>query len=423
MTKVILQIESLARGEAIARHDGRVVFVEGAVPGDRVEVELQEEKGRSAKGQLLRVLEPSPHRRTPACPHADRCGGCQWLHVDEKAQAAAKEALFYGALERIGGVARTDLDARPIILSRAALGYRHRAKFHLRKRQLGFAARASHELVEIERCGLLTPPLQEALGRLKEAVRELGPPPGSTDVSLATDGKRVSAAFHGAKTSAAAVERAGQIRGRARLDGVLLVPEAGPMKASGEVLLRHAAPHAPGVTLYGRADLFAQANLETNPELVRIALEALGDAKQVLELHSGAGNFTFAMHASGRTITAVEYAADSLELARRSAREAKLDGIRFVQGDALKIAAGLAAEGARFDALLLDPPRTGARGIGAVAGALAVQTVVYVSCDPATLARDVRELVEAGFRPVEATPVDMFPQTFHVEGVVRLERR
>ncbi|MFN7131120.1 MAG: class I SAM-dependent RNA methyltransferase [Myxococcales bacterium] len=423
MPKVVLQIDSLARGEAVARRDGQVVFVPGAAPGDTVEVEVPDSAESAVRASLLRVLEPSPSRREPGCPHFGRCGGCQWLHVDEDAQARAKEALFYDALRRIGGIDRARLDAHPLVRSRTPLHYRQRAKLHLKKGALGYAALASHELVELTECRLLSPLLEAALLRIKAALPAAGVPSGATDLSVATDGRRVSAAFHGAAPSKASLERATKLMRAARLDGVLLAPESGPLQAVGEVLLRQPAPLADGVTLYGRPDLFAQANPETNPELVRRAVEGLGDARRVLELYAGAGNFTFAMAARGQEVTAVEYGADALELARRSAREAKLTNVRFMQGDSLKLAAALAREGQPFDAVLLDPPRIGAKGIAKALGPLGAKRIVYVSCDPATLARDAKELEAAGYVAVEAVPVDMFPQTFHVEGVLRLERR
>ncbi len=157
-----------------------------------------------------------------------------------------------------------------------------------------------------------------------------------------------------------------------------------------------------------------------------MALEGLklkeGAPARLLELYSGAGNFTFAAARRGAQVTAVESSSEALDFARRSAREAAVQSARFILGEALGVASGLSREGQRYDALLLDPPRAGAKGLGRTAAALGVQRVVYVSCDPATLARDARDLCACGFRCVWGAPVDMFPQTCHVEGVLVLER-
>jgi 23S rRNA (uracil1939-C5)-methyltransferase len=214
----------------------------------------------------------------------------------------------------------------------------------------------------------------------------------------------------------------------AGLDGaVVVVVDGARGQPQGDALLSVPAPGADGVVLHHRADLFAQANAAGNVLLVAEAMRALGPAGasaggRLLELYAGNGNFTFAAVRQGWVATTVESSLDPVELARRSAREAQVTGVRFIQGDAPRVAEAVAREGQAFDALLLDPPRAGARGIGAVAARSGARRVVYVSCDPATLARDVGELRAAGFLPTEATPVDMFPQTFHLEAVVVLVR-
>ena len=419
---VTLTIEGLASGgDAIARHAGKVVFLSGAVPGDVVEAELISGE-RSDRAQILKVLTPSPLRREAACPHFGACGGCQWLNVSEEAQSKAKESLFYEALQRIGGISRGALQANPLLKSAAPLRYRHRAKLHLDHGQLGFSSKGTHDIVDVTTCLLLEPKLEAALLRLREALKQLGGMPRCTDVSIASDEKRVTAAFHVSSLSKPVLERAEALMLRARLDGVVAAPEEGTAKLFGKAVLAYPATLAPEVKLHGRADLFAQANVSTNGALVKEAVRPLEGSRKILELFSGAGNFTFALAGQASEVTAVEFSGEALELARKSAREAKIANVRFILGDALKVADGLSREdGEPFDALFLDPPRVGCKGIGPLAKRLAVKRVVYVSCDPATLARDAKELVESGFRPVSATPVDMFPQTFHVEGVLVLE--
>lgn len=425
-----LTIESLAAGgDGVGRLGGRVVFVEGAAPGDVLEVELCEERERSAKARVVRRLSDSRARVDPGCPHAATCGGCHWLHVSPSAQAHAKEQLFWDALERIGGISRSSLEARPLATSPSALRYRRRARLHLASGRLGYRARSSHALVEPAECRLLEPRLEAALIRLQAALAREGPVPRCTDVSIACDASRVAAAFHVDEVLPSSLSRAERIARSAGLDGAAVAPpspKGGPVRAAGDVLLSEEAPFAAPARVYGRPDLFAQANRGANAQLVALALEGLAldcaGAKQVLELYCGAGNFTFGVARRGAQMTAVESSCEALDFARRSAREAGLGSIRFVLGEALAVASALAREGRRFDALLLDPPRAGARGVGRAAAALGVERVVYVSCDPATLARDARELSAAGFRATWGAPVDMFPQTCHVEGVLVLER-
>jgi 23S rRNA (uracil1939-C5)-methyltransferase len=177
-----------------------------------------------------------------------------------------------------------------------------------------------------------------------------------------------------------------------------------------------------------RPDVFQQANRGANALLVAEALRLLApEGEDVLELHCGAGNFTGPLAARARAVAAVEVQGPALDLAR--ADEAEREGgaaVRFFAGDALKLALALSRErgpsARRFGAALLDPPREGARGIGPALRELGVARAVYVSCDPATLARDLKGCVGAGFRVAEVVPVDLFPQTHHVEGIVLLER-
>ncbi len=420
---VLLKIEELAwGGDAVARHEGRPVFVKGALPGDLIEVELAQDRRGSVRGQLVRLVEPSPARVQPGCPHFGACGGCQWLSLDRPEQARWKQTLLREALVRIGGVDPEFTRIHPLIASPQALRYRQRARLHLAKGALGFSEEGSHQLVDVQECRLLEPALEKALLALKAALALEGAVPRCVDIALACDDKKVSAAFFLSAFQKSALERVERLVKAVGLAGAVVVVEGAPPKLLGDPVLTFEAAGAPGVALHGRPDLFAQVNRQTNALLVGELLRVLGKPSRVLELFAGAGNLTFAMAARGAAVTAIEIAGDSLELARRSAREAKVAGVRFIAGDSLKVARGLAQEGARFDALVLDPPRTGAKGIAEVAAALGVPRIVYISCDPATLARDLKELAGKGFRALAATPVDLFPQTFHVEGVVLLER-
>jgi 23S rRNA (uracil1939-C5)-methyltransferase len=190
----------------------------------------------------------------------------------------------------------------------------------------------------------------------------------------------------------------------------------------GDPVLQHARdPRDPGAGLArSRPDVFQQANREANAALVACALDLLRpDGAEVLELFCGSGNFTAPLAARAASVASVEGQGPAIELAR-----ADLAGrnVRFFAGEALAIASALAREGRRFGAVLLDPPRDGMKGLAPLLRDLGTSRAVYVSCDPATLARDVRGAVAAGFRVAAARAVDMFPQTHHVEGVVLLER-
>ena len=197
--------------------------------------------------------------------------------------------------------------------------------------------------------------------------------------------------------------------------GVVLVPSAGHSESFGKVELLDGEVRV-------RPDAFAQANAEVNAKLVLAAVEALQltGTQSVLELYSGNGNFTFAIARQATQVLAVESSPISLQLAQKAAGGVK--NVRFVQGDALKILEGLGREGKHFDRVLVDPPRTGAPGLGKLAARLTPSRLVYVACDPAALARDAEDLFGQGFRPVSLQLFDLFPQTRHVEAVLAMER-
>lgn len=446
MASTPLRIEGIAHGgDGVGTlPDGRKVFVPLTAPGDLVSIEGLELKGQHARARLAEVLEAGQERVAFGCPHAERCGGCQLQQISMGAQGEAKERAFYEALARIGGTPRDAVgDARAIVSSPSPFRYRIRARLHVRDGKLGYLRRGSHELEAVKECHLLVPELERLALAVGEALSRK-PIPGLRDVELCigADGQGAIALHPDPKAAPSWADKAPKIfDGIAGLRGIVALPppakpaagrraappgSGGPArKIFGDPVVARQAPLAPGVRLLGRPDAFAQANAEGNEALVRAAVEGLrvesGD--EILELYCGAGNFTFALAGRAARVTAVEEAGISLELARRAAAEAKVGNVRFIAGDAGKVAEDFAREGRKFDLVLLDPPRAGARGLAESLALLAPRRIAYVSCDPATLARDVGALRALGYEALSAVPVDMFPQTYHVEGVVILERR
>lgn len=422
---VEVRIERLSKlGEGVGVHEGHTVFVDGALPGERVRVSLAQD-GKVLRGALEEVLERSPVRRDAlrACAVSDRCGGCDWLHVDEEAQRQAKQEIVLSALEHLGRIPRGELEVLPLRASPRAMGYRRRAVMHFSGGRLAYFGRKSHEAVAIDRCPALVAPLEALPEALTRALAPMAK--DAEEVHLLAEGERVAVAV----LLKGAVKDKHREAGRAalrsaELAGLVLAPKEGSAELLGQPVLKGDAPLAPGVPLYTRPDAFAQANAEANEGLVAAAVELLAprEADRALELYCGNGNFTFALARRVAAVVAVESARTSLELARRSAREAHVSNARFVEGDSKKVAEGLAAEGQRFDVLLADPPRAGAKGIGGWASRLGARSVVYVACDPASLARDAAELKACGFTPRRLQVVDMFPQTRHVEAVMSFTR-
>lgn len=427
-----LDIDALASGgEGVGHTAGRTCFVPFTAPGDRVLAEVTG-SGEVLHGELVELLVPGAGRRAPACRHfgpaGDRCGGCEWQHASEAVQLAAKAASVREALRKIGRLDPEACGWRPPIASPSAYRYRSRARFHLDRRagRLVFFERRSHRPVPVIDCHLLTEGLEGLRRALGPALGASSLSPG--EVSLEWSDHEGRGAAHlklGSPPSAQQRGRAEELlRAVPTLAGLVLSADGSAPVLIGAPVLRHQrVPGRPEAGLASsRPDIFQQANRGANALLVEVALDLLRpDGERVLELFCGSGNFTGPLAARAAAVAAVEVQGPALELARADLAGA---AIRFYSGDALKLALALARErrpgAAPFTRALLDPPREGAKGIGPALRALSVERAVYVSCDPATLARDLRACTESGFRVEALQAVDLFPQTHHVEAVALL---
>jgi 23S rRNA (uracil1939-C5)-methyltransferase len=408
--KVSLYVQGLVHGgEGLARHEGRVVFLRGAAPGDRVEAELTGE-GRFERVRPLRILERGSAHVDAPCGIVDRCGGCPLQHVSYEAQLAAKQELAADALERIGGFARGTYELTPIVPGPIPFRYRRRARLHRAAGgRWGFAHRGAAAVEPVDECLLFEPLLEDLAGVARAAgdlpsVRDLGLLAGERKGAI--DLRLEGPVTPGLRRRAEKLLEHEIVRG-ITLAGVVL---GDPVIAD--------APLANGARVRARPDTFAQANRAMVPELQRQAAEALGDAQRILELYCGSGTLTLPLLGAGRRIAAAESSALSLALLRRSADEAGLS-VKLIAGDAAEVARTFDQP---VDAVLLDPPRTGAADAVRALGSLRPPRVVYVSCDAPTLARDGKLLAQAGYRLERAAPLDLFPQTAHFEVVATFVR-
>jgi len=401
-----LTIDSLAAGgDAVGRAgDGRVVFVPYAAPGDRVRARVVESKRQYARAELISVASASPERVEPPCPlfRERTCGGCAWQHVAHPAQARAKHAIAASALRR--PIAR-GLDLLPIEAPVEPYGWRRRARLHWDRPAsspsalIGFVAPRSHRLTRVDACPQLEPALE---GALEPLHRVLGPglfQRGEIDL-LASPSGDVQVAVRGPCQRGAAEALLGQ-------GGVV-----------GVILGRHvfgesALEIEPGQ--WGQADRFAQASRAGNRALLAAVDRAAGPraGARVLELHAGSGNLTRVLADGAAGVLAVD---------GRPGRPSAEPNVVWRTGEVAEVADQLAAAGERFDLVALDPPREGARSLCQSIAALGPRRIVYVSCDPATLARDLDQLAELGYAARWAQPIDLMPQTAHIEVVVALDR-
>ncbi len=384
-----LRIDGLAAGgDGVGRDaDGRVVFVPFAAPGDRLRVRVVEERARFARAEIDAVVEASADRVTPPCPVFGTCGGCAWQHLRYDAQVDAKRAIVRDALARIGKLA--DVPALGFTASPAAYGYRGRARVRVEHGQVGFRQRRSHALCPVTACPLLVPELDAALGAMATAPPS---PDGDWELAAGDDGQ-VRMAPLGART----------------------------MPREGEPL--RLALDAASERIEVSAGVFTQANALLREALATAVLVAAGSGHTVLELFAGAGFFTVGLARRFQRVLAVESDPGAvLDLARNVA-DAKARRVRVIEARVEPWLAAADAEALRAEVVVLDPPRG---GIGAAAAAalakLPARRIVYLSCDPATWARDLAVLTSHGWQLAHVHGFDLFPQTPHVEALAVLER-
>jgi 23S rRNA (uracil1939-C5)-methyltransferase len=409
----VVEIEDLAPGGAgVGRVRGKVCFVPFAAPGDRASVLVVSENRRMMRAQLLEVLEPGASRRVPSCPLFGRCGGCDLQHVSREVQLASKSR----ALSRALGVAQVDVHA-----ASAEIGYRRLARLHAQRAvdgapALGFLGRASDAVVDTDACPVLHPALEACLAPLKRGL--LTHVTGRADVHLAAgaDGPVAAIATGGAFSPGFYAAAAGLMPA---LAGVVAVTQGvrSVVAGEGEVALL-AADGRPLVT---PAPGFGQANEEANLDLGRVVAEWTADMRPrtVIELFSGAGNLTVVLAGLARRVVAAEKDAQACRAARANLAARGFPGVEVVEGDAFGAYRRL---GKGADLVVLDPPREGHRELAAAIALGSHRAVLYVSCDPATLGRDVEILKGGGFAVARAAGFDMFPHTAHVEAAVLLSR-
>jgi 23S rRNA (uracil1939-C5)-methyltransferase len=444
-TIIECRITDLAHGgDGIGRPEGSpVVFVPATVPGDLVRVEMVSRAKDYARGVVVEVLEAGQGRRSPPCPESAACGGCQWQHVEEKAQALAARDLLVSALRRSGRLDVSGVEVADTLVVEPVLRGRQRARFHARLDAsapgLGFHRRGSHDVHVMEECLALEPELERlrravgsALPRVARALRGLG----DCDVEIALPREDAAVLQLVGRASAAP---AAAVRGACAalqatsesLRSVEVVVRDGAGRTTRARQGEEAVRYLRGTVLEPEAFVaylspggFMQAsragNLALTSRVLAAARSGAFAGEEVLELFAGNGNFTLPLAAEGARVTAVE---GDERAVRNLARAAGEHGLEVdARADSVESELRhLAARGRRFPLVVMDPPRTGARAEVALLPRLGVERLVYVSCDAVTLARDAAVLAAAGLRLVRAEPLLLFPQTAHFETVACFE--
>jgi 23S rRNA (uracil1939-C5)-methyltransferase len=417
-------VESLDReGRGVARADGKAVFIGGALPGERVEYAVEKRKPTYETGTLTRILRASAARVAPRCPYFGTCGGCAIQHLDPHAQVAAKQRVLEDALRHVGKVQAESMLA-PI--HGPAWGYRTRARLSARYVEkkggslVGFRERRSSYVAEMRSCAVLPPHVSALIVPLRALIDALSIRERIPQVEVAVGEAVVVLVLRILAPLTAADEAIA--RAFADEHGVQLwLQPTGPASARpfhplDAPPLHYSVPEFDVRIRFGPAD-FTQVNQAVNGVLVRRAMQLLAAApgERVLDLFCGLGNFALPIARLGASVTGIEGSAALVERARENARANGL-AAEFVVGDLFDAAA--CARLPRCDAMLIDPPREGAIEVVKALDGEGPARILYVSCDPATLARDAGVLVHVkGYRLAQAGVANMFPHTAHVESI------
>ncbi|MCP3130108.1 23S rRNA (uracil(1939)-C(5))-methyltransferase RlmD [Shewanella sp. KJ2020] len=429
LSLTVNQLDHLGAG--IAQHQGKVVFIPGALPNENVQVQLTEQKKNYARAKLIKVDTPSPERVTPECPHYHTCGGCDLQHMSLAGQREHKEAALLDIMAKFAG---TEGGALSPALTGEGWHYRRRARLatlfdkNTKQLSLGFRAASSSNVVPISQCQVLAKPLSDLIVPFAKLLNQLSAKAslGHLELIAADNGHfavlRITKALNDkdlAKLSAFAEQH--QIH-------ICLQDNEGQFQGVGAELvlpvyqLLDANAQLDAVSLSFTPGNFVQVNGQINKAMVAQAMDWLAPApgERILDLFCGMGNFSLPLAKMGADVIGVEGVAEMVTQARVNAKANNLDKLTFYHGD---LSADLSLEPwmGKIDKLLLDPARAGAFESLQWLKKMKPRKVVYVSCNPASLARDSAVLLERGYRLQRLGLIDMFPQTHHIEAMALFE--
>lgn len=429
----------LENGQGVGRIDGLVTFVTGGLPGERVRIAVDEVKKNYAGAHVIDIEEASHDRVDPGCPVFPRCGGCQTLHLRYTAELEWKRKRVIEALARLGGM--KSIDVAPVVTVQGDddPGYRNKASLVCKRERgadrLGFYGARSHRLVAIEGCPVLLPRLRTAVEQLVVFAREAPQAMRGVEHVVArasATGRDLVIAFSGKAPNRALGATVGELRRRMpELTGIV---SAWDPSSENAVLGRRSAvlwgspvlrERVLGADFVFGIESFFQINTALLERLAGRIVERLRGARRVVDLYCGVGTFAVLLSKNGAATTGVESSQRAVD---EAAANAAHNGVTSAAFECATAAQALAGERGRSllagaDAVILDPPRKGCEeGVLAPLAAAAVPTILYVSCNPATLARDAAILASSGYALRSVQPFDMFPRTGHVEALAEFER-
>ncbi|MGF1540499.1 MAG: 23S rRNA (uracil(1939)-C(5))-methyltransferase RlmD [Pleurocapsa sp.] len=432
-------------GEGVGRYQGKVIFVPDAVTGDRLQVRLTELKSKYARGKLHQLLTPSEYRIRPQCIVADKCGGCQWQHISGEYQRQLKRQQVIQSLQRIGEF--PDLDVEPVLYTPQTLNYRNKSTYPLGRSstgqvQAGYYRHGSHKIVNLNQCPVqdlrLHPLLKEVKqdiyergwsiynevnhqGKLRHLSLRIGSRTGEILLTLVTTSWQLNEVEEQARIW---LERYPQLVGvclNLQCDRTNVIFGDQTRTIAGKPHLREIFA---GVELHISSDTFFQVNTEAAELLLETIASRLNlTGEEILvDAYCGIGTFSLPLAKKVKQVIGIEVSPTSIAKAKQNAAIARINNISFYTG---KVETCLSQLKIKPDLILLDPPRKGcAPEVISTLLTLQPYQIIYISCKPATLARDLKLICQSGiYRPTFVQPADFFPQTTHVECAVFLTKK
>lgn len=431
-TPVKVTIESLAHdGRGVAHVDGKVIFIDEALPGEEVEFVYTESRRDFAEGKVVNMLTRAPERVKAECSYYGVCGGCSFQHVESSAQISIKQGLLAEQFKRIGKVDIPEL-WEPLVGPH--WGYRRKARMGVKyvakknRALVGFRERRHQYLAEIDSCLVMHPTVGTRLTALSELIAGLSIREKIPQIEVAIGDEQCVLAIRVLEPPTQAdIER---LRAFGRLHGISLCLQAKgpdtivPLDGEPEIIPSYALPDQ-SIEFKFRPAMFTQVNYEINRQMINRVLETLALDKNdtVLDLFCGLGNFTLPMARVAGLVVGIEGDQPLVNHARENARHNGIDNVEFYAADLSKDIGDQPWANRKYNKIMLDPSRAGASEVLRHFKKWQPERIVYVSCNPSTLARDAGILVnELGYKLIKAGVMDMFPQTAHVESIALFEK-
>lgn len=437
MSGFVATIDKLAfGGNGVCRINGKVCFVPFSCPGDEVRLAVTSEKRSYQLARIVELLTPSPLRSPPPCPLFGTCGGCSWQHIAYAGQLEAKQQIMAETMWRGARVESALVKATQP--SPFQYGYRSRVQFKLhgsgKNLQIGFYRTGSHSVVDVgQGCPVAQPVINDALKALRSILSSCAESRSIPGISIDTAGQGVIAVvkYTGRDAASLAAFFRNHQEELLPLSGLFLQsePKKSLLKVYGDDLLTYSLPQLSSVAGTCRLSYqpggFAQVNREQNAAMLEIVRRLAGfdGTERVLDLYCGNGNLSLPIAGLVSQVTGIEEYAGSIASARANCTNNAIANAEFICADASAGVRRLADDGQCFDTVILDPPRAGAAESVSEICRLNPDNIIYISCDPSTLARDCGLLSENGYGVRECIPVDMFPQTYHIESVTLLKKQ